>query len=91
MQPVIKILDTNNNTYVLGYKKICKTTYEQRQERKENMMYFAKQKGLGLLLILTCITIAIFTQDREITGYSVIISLLLGLPLTLVNKRILSI
>lgn len=49
----VKTYETQNNIYQLhlGYKVTAKTTYEQRQERKEELLYMAKQKACGITLI----------------------------------------
>jgi len=91
MQSIIRSIETPNSTYIISYKKISKTTYEQREEQKERLIYFIIQKSAGLLLISICIIMALIAKDSEFTGLALVMSLLIGLPLITVNKRILSI
>ena len=57
----VKTYETINNTYRVI--KTVKTTYEQQQERRENFIYMAKQKLLGLALILIGIVSCIVLKD----------------------------
>jgi len=91
MQSIIRSIETPNSTYIISCKKISKTTYKQREEQKERLIYFIIQKSAGLLLIGICIIMALIVKDSEFTGLALVMSLLIGLPLIMVNKRILSI
>jgi len=48
---VVKTFETQDNIYQFGYKVTAKTTYEQRLERKEELLYQIKQKAIGGSLI----------------------------------------
>ena len=61
MNTTVRTYETQNNTYHLI--KTVKTTYEQQQERRENLVYMAKQKLLGLALILIGIISCAALQD----------------------------
>jgi steroid 5-alpha reductase family enzyme len=90
MQAKTRYFETANNTYYIKYVKISKTTYEQKQVQKEKLLYFAIQKSLGLLLIMLCIIMSLIIKDSEFTGLAIITIIALGLPLMIVNKRILN-
>ena len=60
MQPKVRTLETRNNTYYLGYGRISKTTYEQQQERKAELIYMTIQKALGLILTVVSIIMLVY-------------------------------
>jgi hypothetical protein len=45
--------ETRNNTYYII--KSAKTSYEQQQERKEELLYMTIQKALGMILTVVSI------------------------------------
>ena len=62
----IKTLETKNNTYYLGYRRIAKTTPKQREEAREERLYMIKQKILGITLILTGILACVLVKDATL-------------------------
>lgn len=50
MQGLIKRYETNSNIYYIGYGRSAKTTYEQQQDRRAELLYMTFQKALGLIL-----------------------------------------
>lgn len=81
---MIKIYDTNNNTYILG--RISKTSYEQQQERRENFWYMFWQKVLAIGFIITMTIVAFILPDAGIT---VVLGWFIGLPLLITNRHVL--
>lgn len=65
MQHVIKVLhtETANNIYQFGLRITAKTNYEQREERKQELIYFMKQKLIGIILIVLGVSPAIYTKS----------------------------
>jgi len=80
----IRTYETINNTYRVI--KTVKTTYEQQQERRENLIYMAKQKLLGLALILIGIASCIVLKDAT----TMLFTSPIGLLITLTKDHILS-
>ena len=73
----VKTYETINNTYRVI--KTVKTTYEQQQERRENLVYMAKQKLLGLALILIGIVSCIVLKDATTMLFTSPVGLLIVL------------
>ena len=80
----IRTYETINNTYKVI--KTVKTTYEQQQERRENLVYMAKQKLLGLALILIGIISCAALQDAT----AMLFILPVGLTIALTKDHILN-
>ena len=85
MQSKVRTLETRNNTYYLGYGRISKTTYEQQQERKAELIYMTIQKALGLLL--TVVSIVRLTYGI----IPAIFSLIVGIAVTLTKDHVICI
>lgn len=83
MNKTVKTYETRNNTYHVV--KVSKTTYEQQQERRAELLYMTFQKVLGL--ILTVISIVML-------AYSIIpalFSLIIGVAVILTKDHVISI
>ena len=79
----VRTFETKNNTYYLA--KISKTSYEQQQERKAEILYMIFQKAVGL--ILTVLSIVML-------AYGIIpalLPLILGISVTLTKDHVITI
>jgi hypothetical protein len=83
----IKTLETANNIYQFSYKVTEKTTYEQRQEQKEELLYQIKQKAIGgSLVILGFIP---FLASHMLISFTLgAIPLLIGIALILTKEHV---
>lgn len=48
----IKSFETENYKHYIGYGRTAKTTYEQQQERRAELIYMSIQKGLGVIVAI---------------------------------------
>ena len=81
----LRTYETRNNTYY--FARSCKTTYEQQQERKAELLYMATQKGLGLLFIILSILPAALLKEPKILLFTGIFALL-GVAVTLTKDHV---
>ena len=58
MNKQIRTYETRNNTYHII--KTVKTSYEQQQERKDELIYMTIQKALGLILTVVSIVMLVY-------------------------------
>jgi hypothetical protein len=82
--------ETANNTYYIGYGRTAKTTYEQQQEARTELLYMLFQKALGLIFTaLMILPVIIYKEPRILllTG----IFVLLGLAVTLTKDHVITI
>jgi hypothetical protein len=75
--------ETKNNTYHLI--KICKTTYEQQQERKAELLYMTIQKALGLILTVASIVMLVYGIIPAV------LPLIVGIAVTLTKDHVICI
>lgn len=83
MNTQIRTYETQNNTYHIV--KISKTSYEQQEEHKAELLYMTIQKALGM--ILTVVSIVML-------AYSIIpavLPLILGIAVVLTKDRVICI
>jgi hypothetical protein len=61
----VKTIETENNIYQfsIGYRKTAKTTYEQQEERRKEIIYMTIQKTLGAILILIGVIPTIYYRN----------------------------
>ena len=85
MQSKVKTFETRNNTYYLGYRRISKTTYEQQQECKAELLYMIFQKALGL--ILTVLSIVMLAYGI----IPAVLPLIVGISVILTNDHVITI
>lgn len=83
----VKKLETRNNIYQITYDKISKTTYEERQEEREEFKYMLIQKSLGLLFIIVCLIAALVFH----LGIALVLAIVIGLPLLLTKNHMICI
>jgi hypothetical protein len=87
MKGTVRTFETANNTYHVGYGIIAKTSYEQQQESKAELLYMTLQKGLGLLFtVLSVLPVIIYKEPRILflTG----IFALLGIVVALTREHV---
>lgn len=88
----VKILDTKDNTYqfALGYSRIAKTSYEQREEHKQLFWYMIRQRLVALCFIVVMVTASVLSKSvlSEEYGLFAIIGLVIGIPVLLYNKPV---
>ena len=83
MNTTIRTYETQNNTYHIV--KVSKTTYEQQQERKEELLYMTIQKALGLLLAVASIVMLVYGIIPAV------LPLLVGIAVVLTKDRVICI
>jgi len=83
----LKVLthETRNNTYHIGYSKTPKTSYEQQQERKAELLYMTFQKALGLILTVVSIVMLVYGITPAI------FPLVVGIAVTLTKDHVICI
>ena len=74
--------ETRNNTYYISYGKTAKTTYEQQQERKAELLYMTFQKALGVILTVVSIVMLVYGIIPAI------LPLIMGIAVTLTNDKV---
>lgn len=88
----IKTLDTKDNTYqfALGYSRIAKTSYEQREEHKQLFWYMIRQRVVALCFIIAMITASVLSKSILLneSGLFALIGLVIGVPVLLYNKPV---
>ena len=85
MQSKVKTFETRNNTYYLGYRRISKTTYEQQQERKAEILYMTFQKAVGLILTVLSIVMLVYGIIPAV------LPLILGIAVVLTKDHVITI
>ncbi len=85
MQSKVKTFETRNNTYYIGYERVTKTTYEQQQERKAELLYMIFQKAVGL--ILTALSIVMLAYGI----IPAVLPLILGIAVVLTKDHVITI
>lgn len=83
MQLKVKTYETRNNTYHIT--KTPKTTYEQQQEHKEELLYMTFQKALGLILIVASIVMLAYGIIPAV------LPLIVGIAVTLTKDHVITI
>ena len=58
MNKQIRTYETRNNTYHII--KTAKTSYEQQEERKAELLYMTIQKALGMILTVVSIVMLVY-------------------------------
>ena len=76
----IRTLETRNHTYHIA--RISKTTYEQQQERKAELLYMTFQKALGVILTVASIVMLAYGIIPAI------FSLIVGIAVTLTKDHV---
>lgn len=86
MQDTVKVFhrETKNNIFQFGFKVTAKTSYEQQEERRNNLIYMTIQKALASLLITIGIILTLSTKEGSI----VFVCLMIGIPVLLTNKHV---
>ena len=79
----IRTYETQNNTYHIV--KVSKTTYEQQQERKVELLYMTFQKALGLILTVASIVMLVYGITPAI------FPLVVGIAVTLTKDHVICI
>lgn len=75
--------ETRNNTYHII--KSAKTTYEQQEERKAELIYMTFQKALGLTLTVASIVMLVYGIIPAL------LPLILGISVTLTKDHVITI
>ncbi|MFA6662315.1 MAG: hypothetical protein WCS56_04715 [Bacilli bacterium] len=83
MNKTIRTYETQNNTYHII--KIAKTSYEQQQERKAELLYMIFQKAIGLILTVTSITMLVYGIIPAV------LPLIMGIAVTLTKDHVICI
>lgn len=86
MRSTIRTIETRNNIYNIGYSQIAKTTYEQREEQREELLYMIKQKAIGIGLILVSLALSVITKDAT----SLVLTVPIGAGVTLTKDHVIS-
>lgn len=88
----VKTLDTKDNTYqfAIGYNRIAKTDYEQREEHKKLFWYMIRQRAITLCFIVVMITASFISKQilSEEYGLFAFVGLVIGIPVLLYNKPV---
>lgn len=84
MKSTIRTIETRNNIYNIGYSKICKTTYEQQEEQKEELLFMIKQKSIGVGLILVSLLLSFITKEATLS----VLTIPIGLGVTLTKDHV---
>lgn len=82
MQSKVKSFETRNNTYVIGYGRLSKTTYEQQQEHKAELIYMIFQKAVGLILTVASILMLVYGIIPAV------LPLIMGVAVTLTKDHV---
>ena len=82
----VKTYETQDYRYEVTYTRVCKTSYEERQERKLNRKYFAIQKLIGVAAI--CLGLLLIALQGGITPLVIIP---LGIYLTVTKQHVITI
>ena len=64
MNKQIRTYETRNNTYHII--KTAKTSYEQQQEHKAELLYMTIQKALGLILTIASIVMLAYGDRKSV-------------------------
>ena len=78
----VRTFETDNNTYYIGYGKTSKTTYEQQQEHRAELLYMIFQKSLGLILTALSIVMLVYGIIPAV------LLLILGIAVTLTKDHV---
>ena len=78
----VRILETEHNKYYVGYGRITKTTYEQQQEHRAELLYMIFQKALGLILTALSIVMLVYGIIPAV------LLLILGIAVTLTKDHV---
>ena len=79
----VRTFETKNNTYYLA--KISKTSYEQQQEYRAELLYMTIQKALGLILTVASIVMLVYGIIPAL------LPLILGISVTLTKDHVITI
>jgi predicted membrane protein len=80
MNAKIRKLEFKHNTYYVA--SVCKTSYEEQEERRKEFLMVAVQRILAVVLMVLMTFISIYCKD----GMAAFISYIIGLP-TLLSKK----
>ena len=83
MNKQIRTYETRNNTYYII--KISKTSYEQQEERKAELIYMTIQKALGLILTVASIVMLVYGVTPAV------LPLIVGIAVTLTKDHVICI
>lgn len=85
MNTTVRTYETKNNTYYIGYGRTSKTSYEQQQEAKEKFWFMVFQKLVGLIVTIASIILLLMG------GIPAVLTLILGIAVTLTNDKVIMI
>lgn len=71
MQSTVKTFETADHTYYIGYGMTAKTTYEQQQERKEDIKRMTQKAIMIIGLIGICIIFSLISLEFIIPVVSI--------------------
>ena len=80
MNKQVRTYETRNNTYYIV--KSAKTSYEQQEERKAELIYMTIQKALGLTLTVASIVMLVYGIIPAL------LPLIIGIAVTLTNDHV---
>ena len=83
MNITVRSYEGKNNTYHIA--RVCKTSYEQRRDRRNELLYMMLQKTLGIILSIISIWLLII---GVIVG---VFTLLIGIALVLTKDHAITI
>ena len=83
MNTQMRTYETRNNTYYII--KTAKTSYEQQEERKAELLYMTIQKALGLLLTVLSIVMLAYGIIPAV------LPLIVGVAVTLTKDHVICI
>ena len=83
MNTQIRTYETQNSTYHIV--KISKTSYEQQEERKAELLYMTIQKALGLILTVVSIVMLVYGIIPAL------FPLIIGITVTLTKNHVICI
>lgn len=83
MQLKVKTYETQNSTYHIV--KISKTSYEQQEEHKAELLYMTLQKALGMILTVVSIVMLVYSITPAI------FPLIVGIAVTLTKDHVICI
>jgi hypothetical protein len=87
MKGTVRTFETEYNTHYVSYGRIAKTSYEQQQERKAELLYITFQKALGLILTALSIVPVIIYHEPKILFLTGIFALL-GITVILTKDHV---
>ena len=80
MNTKVRTYETQNNTYYII--KTAKTSYEQQEERKAELIYMTFQKALGVILTVASIVMLAYGITPAV------LPLLVGIAVVLTKDRV---